>query len=322
MNDSSTFGVVVLGMHRSGTSAAARLVNLMGFSLGPDEDLLPPRSDNPTGFWENASCVILNEEILVALGGEWSAPPLLGHGWESLPELDAFRPRAAALASTVLGAPQWAWKGPRACITLPFWLPIFGRDLAVVLVHRNPLEVATSLQAREGFPMSLGLALWERYIRSSLAAVAGLPVCVTSHEELVSSPAAWCRRVGSFLRARGAEAAELSDGEARTAVRPGLRHSAFSAESLSADPTVSPEQRTIAAVLEALPVAEDAFASPALPPETPWVEPLLDERRRRLHSARRLADATATLATIEASRSYRLLGPLRSIQARLATRHR
>lgn len=320
VSDVSPLGVAVLGMHRSGTSAATRLVNLMGFSLGPEQDLLPPQPDNPAGFWENASLVSLNDEILAALGGEWSAPPPLGAGWETSRELEPLRPRAAAAAASVLGARRWVWKDPRACLTLPFWTRILAREVAIVLVHRNPLEVAASLHARDGFPVPLGLALWERYVRAGLAASAGRPVCVTRYDELVADPAAWCRRVAGFLRARGAETAEIAADDVRATVRPALRHASVAAESLRAHPAVSPEQRAIAAALDASRAADDAFTPPALPPETPWVDVLLDERRRHLRCVRHLEAADARIAGIEASRSYRLLAPLRAAQAALATR--
>lgn len=318
MASSSVLGVVVLGMRRSGTSAAARLVNLLGFSPGPEDDLMPARPDNPIGYWENASLVAPNDEILAALAGEWSAPPRLHPGWETRSELDPLRPRAQAVAASVLGARRWAWKDPRACLTLPFWLSILGREVAVVVVHRNPLEVAASLQARDGFPVSLGLALWERYVRSTLSAAAGLPVCVTGYEELVADPAAWCGRVSRFLRAHGTEPVAIAAGELDAAVRADLRHAVATAGALATDSAVSPQQLAVAAILEASPTGE-TFTPPRLPAETPWVDALLDERRQHLLCARELEAANARaeaaharIATIEASRSYRWLAPLRT----------
>lgn len=311
-------GVVVLGMHRSGTSVAARLVSLLGFSLGPEEDLVPALPDNPTGFWENASLVDLNDGLLLELGGDWTSPPRLEAGWADRPGLDALRLGAAALAASVLSAERWAWKDPRACLTLPFWLPILDRDVAVVLIHRNPLEVAASLQARNGFPLPLGLALWERYVRSALAASANLSVCVTRYEDLLADPARWCRRVADFLRARGIEVEEVAAADLEKAVRPDLRHAA--AGEPGADSAVSPEQRAVYAALQALDGPHERFAAPELPPETPWVGALLDERCEKRRALHELATATARIEGIEASRSYRLLAPLRTLHGLLATR--
>src|SRR5262249_23640698 len=67
--------VCIAGMHRSGTSMVARLLNLCGLYLGEDEDLMPSAADNPEGFWENLHFVDLNEKILSALQGGWDMPP-------------------------------------------------------------------------------------------------------------------------------------------------------------------------------------------------------------------------------------------------------
>ena len=56
--------VCIAGMHRSGTSLVARLLNLTGVYLGPEERMIPPKPDNPTGFWENLDFVHLNDQIL------------------------------------------------------------------------------------------------------------------------------------------------------------------------------------------------------------------------------------------------------------------
>ena len=64
--------IVVLGMHRSGTSALSRLLTFHGFSQ--PNDLMPPKKDNPKGFWESVGCQILNDTILASLGGAWDDP--------------------------------------------------------------------------------------------------------------------------------------------------------------------------------------------------------------------------------------------------------
>ena len=154
----SRLGVIVLGMHRSGTSVVSRLLNLLGLSPGPDADLVPPSDSNPAGHWENASLNLVNQRLLAALGGHASAPPPLAEGWEAAPELERLRREAAALAGSVLAAEQWAWKDPRTCLTLPFWLRVLDVPVAAVLVRRHPLEVARSLEARDGRPLGTEIA--------------------------------------------------------------------------------------------------------------------------------------------------------------------
>ena len=61
--------VCITGMHRSGTSMIARILNLCGLYLGPQDKMMPPKPDNPQGFWENIDLAVLNENILMHLGG-------------------------------------------------------------------------------------------------------------------------------------------------------------------------------------------------------------------------------------------------------------
>ena len=76
-------GVFVVGMHRSGTSAAARLVNLLGIPTCVEEDLLLTTADNPRGYWESATLTGLNDRLLDALGCDWTCPVELTAGWEA-----------------------------------------------------------------------------------------------------------------------------------------------------------------------------------------------------------------------------------------------
>ena len=66
----SPTGVYVLGMHRSGTSATARLIHLLGVPINVPEDWLEPAPDNPKGYWESAALVDFNDELMAALGGD------------------------------------------------------------------------------------------------------------------------------------------------------------------------------------------------------------------------------------------------------------
>ena len=66
--------VCVAGMHRSGTSLVARLLNQCGLYLGRDEDILPANPTNPEGHWEHERLVEINVELLTEFGGGWDWP--------------------------------------------------------------------------------------------------------------------------------------------------------------------------------------------------------------------------------------------------------
>jgi len=315
------FGLFVLGMHRSGTSVAARLVNLLGLSLGSEDELLPPTDDNPTGFWENQPLLAANDELLGALGGEWRAPPHLEDGWQLRPELEGLRESSLETLRRVFQAREtWAWKDPRNCLTLPFWLTLADDATGVVLVYRNPLEVAASLGSRDGTTLQLGLALWERYTRSAFAATRGLPVHVVGYERLVADPAGWCAEVSDFLSGCGAATSPVPSEALRSFVRPDLRHSTASENDLA------PAQLELYTSLEGCEGSHQAFTPPDLPPESPWLQALFDEHGRYLQlqrqAERELADVQAArrateaaLASIETSRAWRMTAPIRRVAA-------
>ncbi len=90
-------------MHRSGTSLAARALDLLGVSLGDPDRLQPAGRDNPAGYWENRYVTELDDELLAALGGSWDQPPVLTPGWEADPALDELRDRARGVLGDAFG---------------------------------------------------------------------------------------------------------------------------------------------------------------------------------------------------------------------------
>jgi hypothetical protein len=182
----------VTGMHRSGTSMVARLLNVCGLDLGPERDLLPPAFDNPAGFWENADFVRLNDALLRARGGSWERPP-------AMPGADGeLRGRALGLVGRLAGRGPWGWKDPRCCLTLPFWRALLP-GLRVLVCVRHPPAAARSLAARGGVPYGEALALWLEYNRRVLAAVPPAGRVVTHYESYFEAPRAELRRVLRLL---------------------------------------------------------------------------------------------------------------------------
>ena len=79
--------IFITGMHRSGTSLLARVVNLLGVDLGPEERHIRPDETNPRGHWEAGPLVDVNRALLTELGGDWDDPPAMppGLGARALP---------------------------------------------------------------------------------------------------------------------------------------------------------------------------------------------------------------------------------------------
>ena len=252
-------GVCVLGMHRSGTSLVAGLMRHLGIDLGPDEELLPPDSNNPSGYFELRELVYLNNEILAHYGGTWDELPELPRGWEDSDELAEIRDRAGRLLTRRFAAsPQWAWKDPRTCVTLPFWQGL-APDLRYVICVRNPVDVADSLRSREGEERGLvEHALdWLRHTASALAYTAGRPRVVVHCERFFEDSEHELRRLAVFLGREDRLDEPETTRRIREFIDPALVH-ARSASTAIADHPAMPFD--VAALYLALSVVADLEA--------------------------------------------------------------
>jgi tetratricopeptide (TPR) repeat protein/SAM-dependent methyltransferase len=185
-------------MHRSGTSLVARLLNLCGVYLGPEDRLSPARPDNPEGFWENIDFVGVNDGILDQLNGSWDFPPQAEPGWQNKRELDPFKRQAEGFLLEFSDQPLWGWKDPRNSLTLPFWKSVIPQ-LKIVACLRHPFEVAKSLQARGYSSYRFGYNLWLAYNQGFLKETSPQERVVTHYENLLSDPVAELSRLTAKL---------------------------------------------------------------------------------------------------------------------------
>ncbi len=146
-------------------------------------------------------------------------------------------------------------------------------------MHRNPLEIAGSLRARDDLGGLYSLALWERYLRECLGSIGGLPTLVTDFESLVCDPLAWSEGVRAFLVGAGVATASIPEEDALSFVEPALRHASFTAEDLRSAPGVSDPQLRLFEGLEELRGEHGRLPEVELPAETPSTEALLAVRR-------------------------------------------
>ena len=153
---SSQAPVLVLGMHRSGTSCVAGMLAAHG--------VVPAGSvvrnwDNARGHFEATAAVRLNEAVLAYSGGHWLSPPAAVR-WTVA---------HAAERDALLAIPNNLLKDPRTLLTLPFWLAT-ALPLRLLGIVRAPLAVARSLSSWRQLPLATGLALWEAHNQALLAA--------------------------------------------------------------------------------------------------------------------------------------------------------
>jgi hypothetical protein len=145
--------VLILGMHRSGTSCLAGALELCGLFLG---EVRRTGRHNPKGYFEPAELVRLHDHVLALNGGAWHRPPPRA---EVHPVL---RARLRAFAELLSARRPCGLKDPRLLV-IDEWAEIPDAPVRSVGTFRHPLAVAASLEARNGLPVETGLALWLDY---------------------------------------------------------------------------------------------------------------------------------------------------------------
>lgn len=157
--------VLVLGMHRSGTSAIARIVNFLGAAM--PRHLVPASQSNPRGHWESSVLVGLHEQLLAELDSSWDDWRAPGSRWKDGDIATSYASRIRAAIDEEYGtAPLLVLKDPRMSRTLPYWMSVLeksGIRSAPLIMVRNPLEVAESLRERDGISFEKAMLLWLRH---------------------------------------------------------------------------------------------------------------------------------------------------------------
>lgn len=291
-------------MHRSGTSATAHTLVELGLSTADFDDLIEPGPHNERGYWESRTITRFDESVLRHLGGTWSAPPRPVDGWEKSDDtaMRELRSRAAGVAKSSLGPPPAVMKDPRLCFTLPLWRAVLTDDPVAVVVFRDPLEVAHSLQRRDGFPLTLGLALWHRYVRHSLASVAGLPVLVVEYGRSVDEPERLVRELAAFLGGHGISPQRDTRDRAARVLREDLRHQRDLSPVAS---TLEGEHEQLLDVLRGAVGGHDRWSAPDLPAEPSWVDDVIDLTRSGQAVTAALLAAQHELKWVKKSRLFR-----------------
>lgn len=196
--------LLVLGVHRSGTSVLARMLECLG--ARPSLRLHEPLPCNPRGFFEDIDVEQFNEhQLLPALGAKWH------HVWPA--DLGALTTdahhRLREEAVSIIGrnfpadAPLCVLKEPRICALMPFWLDVLasaGFEVRCACAVRDPLSVARSLQARDRLPIAHGACLYASTWIAAHIHAAGLRAAYVEFEAMLEQPRAELERIAGTLR--------------------------------------------------------------------------------------------------------------------------
>lgn len=157
--------IVILGMHRSGTSVTTNLLTELGVPLS--DDLMPPTQDNARGYFESEEISKIHDRLLELFGLHWDTPTTfvaMPFQWWKSPSVVPLRNELIAIVRRQLSEqPIWAFKDPRTARLLPVWHDIaadLGLDAKYVLVTRHPVEVVGSLLRRDRLDPLVSELLW------------------------------------------------------------------------------------------------------------------------------------------------------------------
>ena len=214
--------IVVLGIHRSGTSLCMNILNQLGVCIS--HDLLAGDLSNEGGYFESREILALNEGILQTIHASWHTifSAALPENWHASPALTPWKDRLASLLRRQVesSAGVWAMKDPRLCPLLPFYEDVLeecGLEPAYVVCIRDPRAVALSLKRRDNIPQMLAELLWIDYTMSAIRIGSRRRQVVIHYEQWFDGGARQVRTLLDTLRLR--TIAEASSVVERTVSR-------------------------------------------------------------------------------------------------------
>jgi hypothetical protein len=218
--------ILILGMHRSGTSALTGALASLGLQL--PRRMLGAAPCNPKGYFEPIEIAAIHDRLLAALGSSW-------YGQEELPARRFQSATASGFADELLsaltidypGATPFIMKDPRLCRLMPLWRTVLSRSgvkAQFVLPIRPPIEVARSLHKRDGLPLEYGCLLWLRHVLNAERETRGSQRVFVHYHELLRKPAATVEAVAKALGIREALPGGSNAAAIDSFIDPGLRH--------------------------------------------------------------------------------------------------
>ncbi|MBB3934589.1 rhamnan synthesis F family protein [Aureimonas phyllosphaerae] len=201
LDASRGLAILIVGMHRSGTSALAGMMMRLGIDV--PGDLIPPAFDNPKGFFENRRFVEFDDRLLGELGYLYDDAVSIPHAAFAVARDAGAVERLRRLATLELGeAESVLVKDPRICRLLPLWIPAVeatGRVVATIHPLRHPMEVAQSLQKRNEFPLEQGLLLWLSHVLAAERDSRGRPRSFLMYDAVMQDWRSAASRIASDI---------------------------------------------------------------------------------------------------------------------------
>lgn len=209
--------VVILGMHRTGTSMVGGVLHRLGVFMG--RQLQPPDRANPLGYYEDLTFRGALNELLSRAGGSWAFPPRP----ERLARLDLtpYEPFLShEFAWREARYTWWGLKDPRLVLLIPKFYPLLP-DPHIIRTGRSVLAVAASLARRDGLSFRHACSLYDRYTGDIKAFLEGKARLSIRYETALGDRRRTVQRIVDFL---GLHPSEAQFEEAVRFINPELNH--------------------------------------------------------------------------------------------------
>jgi len=188
-------------MHRSGTSAFAGALSMLGVAFG--RDLMKSWKDNSKGYYESWNIYHLNESLLKAIDSSWDSTLPIRPESLNKNDLYLYKERLKYIIREEFDHDKlMGIKDPRICRLLPFWSEVLdemGISCRFILPIRNPLEVADSLRKRDGFSFEKSIILWMEHVINAELFSRGKRRVIALFDDLISQPERTIRSLVSDL---------------------------------------------------------------------------------------------------------------------------
>jgi hypothetical protein len=289
--------VLVLGAHRSGTSAVTRTISLLGADL--PRHIFPPHATNLRGHWESEDWIEIHDRALAQLGLRWDMPLTIPGVWFEGKEAQGYARRLREIIdSDFLQSPLFVAKDPRMCRLLPLWLAALEaatvRPKSIVVI-RHPDEVIASLQARDGMTHGVASLLWTRHVCEAELYSRTHPRSFVLYDRLLADWQREIERIGRDLQIEWPVPPENARGEIEAFLTHDLRHHCV--EEADSDSSMAQIPFTSEAYAAALAMADE---------DSPSSRERFDSLRRQLNACGSLLDNLAR-TVLSAQDEVRLL---------------
>lgn len=227
--------IMVLGMHRTGTSSVAgTLVKLGGAA---PQHLMPNSAYNERGYFESNVVAQFNDEILASAGTRWDDWREFNPDWHKSTVARNFQARASAVFAEEFGTALLpVIKDPRICRFFPFWRQVLeemGKTIHVVMPLRSPWDTAKSLNYRNKMHMTHVIMLWLRHVLDAEAETRDLPRAIFTWQNFLSDWRGTCEAISAQTGLTWPRLSDRSIVEVENFLSRDLQHHAFEEKAFS-----------------------------------------------------------------------------------------